>query len=171
MADVVSSLLFVGTTKVILDNLTLAVAGEADPADIEVLRAGLTEHAVSKNRKRDYKVLMVLLRDEVGNIVGGLYGNTLWGWLEISLLWVAEHWREDRYGSRILAAAEREAIARGCKHAKVETFSFQALEFYRKQGYEVFGKLDDFPDGESLYFLKKHLGKPDTETDATKTGF
>ena len=154
-----------------MDNLTITVEQDTHASAVDTLRAGLTEHALSKNRKRDYRVLMVLLRDETGGIVGGLYGNTLWGWLEISLLWVAEEVREGRYGSRILAAAEQEAIERGCKYAKVETFSFQALEFYRKQGYEVFGKLDDFPDGECLYFLKKHLRQPDTGTKTTKTGF
>ena len=140
-----------------MDELKLTITSEANPADVEALRVGLTEHATSKNRERDYKILMVLLRDEAGNIVGGLYGNTLWGWLEISLLWVAESLRIGGYGSRIMAAAEQEAIARGCRYAKVETFSFQALEFYRKQGYEVFAQLDDFPEGESFYFLKKRL--------------
>jgi GNAT superfamily N-acetyltransferase len=140
-----------------MDNLKLTIASEANPADVDRLRARLTEHALSKNRKRDYKVLMVLLRDEAGSIVGGLYGNTLWGWLEISLLWVDQHQRVARLGSRIMAAAEQEAIARGCRYAKEETFSFQALEFYRKKGHEVFAELDDFPEGESFYFLKKRL--------------
>ena len=140
-----------------MDQLKLTITSGANPADVEALRAGLTEHALSKNRERDYKILMVLLRDEAGSIVGGLYGNTLWGWLEISLLWVAESQRVARLGSRILAAAEQEAIARGCRYAKVETFSFQALEFYKKHRYEVFAELGDFPEGESFYFLKKRL--------------
>ena len=143
-----------------MDELKLTITSEANPAAVEALKAGLTEHALSKHRERDYKILMVLLRYEAGSIVGGLYGNTLWGWLEISLLWVNEHQRVARLGSRIMAAAEQEAIARGCRYAKVETFSFQALGFYRKQGYEVYAELDDFPEGESLYFLKKQLEKP-----------
>jgi GNAT superfamily N-acetyltransferase len=141
-----------------MDQLKLTITSGANPADVEALRVGLTEHAASKNRQRDYQILLVLLRDKTGNIVGGLYGNTLWGWLEISLLWVAEHHRIAKLGSRIMAAAEQEAIARGCRYAKVETFSFQALEFYQKQGYEVFAELDDFPEGERLYFLRKRLG-------------
>jgi len=140
-----------------MNNLQVTITSEANPADVEALRAGLTQHAAAKNRERDYQVLVVLLRDNTGEIVGGLYGNTLWGWLEISLLWVAESQRGARLGSRIMAAAEQEAIARGCCYAKVETFSFQALEFYRKQGYEVFAELNDFPVEQSLYFLKKRL--------------
>lgn len=140
-----------------MDDFTLTIESDADPTAIDRLRAGLTEHAASKNRQRDYQILLVLLRDKTGNIVGGLYGNTLWGWPEISLLWVAESLRIGGYGSRIMAAAEQEAIARGCRYAKVETFSFQALEFYQKQGYEVFAELDDFPEGESFYFMKKRL--------------
>jgi hypothetical protein len=33
--------------------------------------------------------------------------------------------------------------------------SWQALAFYERQGYTVFGVLDDFPPGHRKYFLAK----------------
>jgi hypothetical protein len=54
-----------------------------------------------------------------------------------------------------MEAAEREAVGRGCRHAYVETFGSQALDFYKKLGYEVFGTLDDFPRGEARFYLQK----------------
>ena len=58
----------------------------------------------------------------------------------------------------MIEAAEREGRARGCRLATLETHSFQAPEFYRKLGWEVFGVLDDYPAGHRKYYLKKSLG-------------
>ena len=60
-------------------------------------------------------------------------------------------------GSQLLAMAEQEAVARGCHSAYLDTFSFQALPFYQKQGYEVFGTLDNYPGEHKRYFLRKQL--------------
>jgi hypothetical protein len=42
-----------------------------------------------------------------------------------------------------------------------DTFSFQALDFYKKHGYVVFAKLNDIPPGHSRYYLKKLLEHAD----------
>jgi hypothetical protein len=52
---------------------------------------------------------------------------------------------------------EDEAIRRGCKHAHVDTLSFEARPFYEKLGYELFATLEDYPEGYCKYFLKKRL--------------
>ena len=53
--------------------------------------------------------------------------------------------------------AEAEAVRRGCKQAYLDTFDFQALDFYKNLGYQVFGTLDDFPEGHTRYFLQKRF--------------
>ncbi len=55
----------------------------------------------------------------------------------------------------MLRAAEQEAVKRSCLHAHLDTFDFQALPFYQKQGYEIFGQLEDYPVGHKRYFLQK----------------
>jgi hypothetical protein len=39
----------------------------------------------------------------------------------------------------------------------LDTFSFQAPDFYKQHGYQVFGELQDFPSGHQRYYLKKQL--------------
>jgi len=90
-------------------------------------------------------------------IVGGVIAETYWDWLYIDLLWVADELRGRGHGHRLLMAAEHEARQRGAKNAYLDTFSFQAPDFYERHGYRVFGELQDFPPGYQRYFLKKQL--------------
>jgi GNAT superfamily N-acetyltransferase len=89
--------------------------------------------------------------------VGGLRGDTHWGWLFVGKMAIRAEGRNQGYGTRLLALAEQEARARGCHHAYVDTLSFQALPFYQKQGYTVFGTLDCCPGEHKQYYLQKEL--------------
>ncbi|MHA6692626.1 GNAT family N-acetyltransferase [Devosia sp. A449] len=101
--------------------------------------------------------LAVLLRDETGELVGGLSGYTAWGWLYVQWLWLAEDQRGGGWAGRMLAAAEEEARQRGCHGAHIDTFNPVALKVYERQGYAVFGQLPDFPKGQTRSFLMKVL--------------
>lgn len=131
---------------------------EDDPApeDVRFLVAGLVEYNTSKAEPENYRPLTIFLRDRRGQIVGGLRGHTGWGWLFISHLWLSEAARGRGYGTELVAAAEREAVTRGCRHAHLDTFSFQARAFYEGLGYEVFGALEDYPRGHTRFYLRKH---------------
>jgi len=125
------------------------------PAATEILNGlvGFNEAQGFTANRRDL-IISVKLGDKV---VGGLKAQTHWGWLYVSQLWVAESHRAQGLGSKLLKSAEAEAIERQCRHSYLDTFSFQALGFYQKNGYQVFGELADFPKGKCRYFLKKDL--------------
>ena len=89
--------------------------------------------------------LHILLRDQDGRLLGGLIADSYWGWLDVDDFWLDETMRGQGLGRAMLLAAEKEAISRGCRYAKLETFSFQARGFYEKCGYRVIGQLDEYP--------------------------
>ena len=103
------------------------------------------------------KQLCFVLRAPDKKTVGGLIGKTYWDWLYIDLLFVKEELRGRGYGHRLLEMAEDEARKCGVKNVYLDTFSFQAPEFYKKYGYHVFGELKDFPQGHQRYFFTKQL--------------
>jgi GNAT superfamily N-acetyltransferase len=80
-----------------------------------------------------------------------------WGILYIDAVWVDEGWRGRGLGTRLLNRIEHEARKRGCSLVHLDTFDFQAREFYENSGYELFGTLDDCPPGHRRYYLKKAL--------------
>ncbi|MBD0369954.1 MAG: GNAT family N-acetyltransferase [Pyrinomonadaceae bacterium] len=138
-----------------MTELKISIEENPEPADLDIIERALVEHNEAKSEPRNYTPLAIFLRNNEGQIVGGLRGVTVWGWLFVSQLWVAENLRGQDYGTKLMEAAELEAKARNCHAAYVDTFSFLALDFYRKVGYTVFGQLEDFPKGHTRYFLKK----------------
>lgn len=105
--------------------------------------------------------LALFVRDAAGQIIGGLTADTYWdSWLEIADLWLDDSLRGQGVGAELLHRAEVEAMVRGCTRAHLQTFSFQARDFYRKYGWREVGALEDFPPGETFYWMRKDFGRP-----------
>ena len=132
---------------------------DAPPPDaLGKIRDPLREFNRGMAGESGQRPLAVLLSDpESKDIVGGLWGNTRWGFLQIYLLFIPEFLRRQRLGSKLIRMAEDEAIRRGCHVAWVGTYEFQARGFYERHGYTVFGQLDGPPPVYPSYFLKKSL--------------
>ena len=135
----------------------LTVEGTPNPVDVAALSERLYEYNAAATGHDDGQELAVFVRGEDGEIRGGLYGWTWAGRLQIQYLWLHDSLRGQGYGSRLLAAAEEAGRQRGCPVAFVETYSFQAPDFYRAHGYEIYHTQDEFPPGHWHYFLKKSL--------------
>ena len=110
-----------------------------------------------KARKEGRRPLNIVIRNDNGNIIGGLIGFTYWNWLDVDRLWIEDRFRRRGLGRDLLNRAHIEAKRRGCIHAKLSTFSFQARVFYEKLGYKVVGELNDYPPGESFFWMKNNL--------------
>jgi len=101
--------------------------------------------------------LCFVLKASDQSVLGGVIGIVYWDWLYVDLMWLPEALRGQGYGSRLLTLIEEEGRQRGARHVHLDTFSFQAPEFYKRHGYRVFGELSDFPPGHTRYYLTKDL--------------
>ena len=137
--------------------LALEVTDTPDQDDLEAIGSALAAFNHGDVGPTERKALAVFVRDGNGRIVAGISGYTAWGWLYVQWLFVAESHRGHGLAGQMLAAAEAEALRRGCHGAYIDTFNPQALQIYKRAGYQVFGSLPDFPKGRSRSFLSKAL--------------
>ncbi|WP_337264321.1 MULTISPECIES: GNAT family N-acetyltransferase [unclassified Serratia (in: enterobacteria)] len=137
--------------------MNITVTDDLRPEDTEEIR----NHLKAYNRQFVGDILNknigVFVLDAQGNKMAGLTGNTVGHWLSIDLLWVSESLRGEGVGSQLIKAAEQQAMAEGCKYARVDTFSFQARPFYEKQGYQLQMILRNAPIEHERYFFTKSL--------------
>ncbi len=140
-----------------MQSLRISSEPAADEATKDLIRDALDESNMVITGRRDYQPLAIFLRDETGAIRGGAVGYSWGGWLHLEYLWVAEALRGQGYGTKLLRAAEAEARGRGCQGVFLDSFDFQAPEFYRRFGYQVYAELPDLPPGHTLYYLSKAL--------------
>ena len=103
------------------------------------------------------KPLAILIKDDAGQTIGGLWGTSLFRWLVVELVFVPETLRGTGLGTTIMRKAETIARERDCIGIWLDTYSFQAPDFYRRLGFESFGQVDDQPPGETRHFMKKSL--------------
>ena len=132
------------------------VTATPETADLITLVEGLNAYAEGMAPPRIKQDIGIFVREN-GRLVAGLYGATYWNWLHIKLLWVDDALRGRGIGRQLMQVAETEAIQRGCHAALVDTHSFQAEGFYTQLGYEVFGRLEDFPPRHQRVYLQKRL--------------
>ena len=137
----------------------LEITSAPEPADIALLGKRLSDFNDADVGASERQALAVFMRDDANAIVGGISGYTAWGWLFVQWLWVDENWRGQHLASRMLDAAEAEAVARGCHGAWIDTFNPVALKTYERQGYQAFGVLSDFPVGRTRTFLQRRFAK------------
>ncbi|PQZ59646.1 MULTISPECIES: N-acetyltransferase [Bacillus] len=114
------------------------------------------KHFPSDLRDR-YLEIHLFLKDENSKIRGGILGEVCWNWLEIHSFIIDEDIRALGYGTKLLLEVEKIALERNCDFIKVDTLSFQALDFYKKYGYKEYGILDNVGRDYKHYYLKKDL--------------
>ena len=138
--------------------MALIITKSINPAEQEELLAGLREYNLRYLDATQFGETGVYIRDEAGGMLGGLIAKRKANWLCIEYLWVSEARRGDGLGSQLMREAENQAREAGCRHVLVDTFSFQALPFYQKQGYQLQMSLPDFPHvGMARHYLTKAL--------------
>jgi len=135
----------------------IASRGDLKPKDKKVLVKGLLSHHASKGHPRKSELFSIALKDKKNKLLGGVVVCFLWNGMEIQSLWVDESIRKQGWACKLMEVVEKEAIKRGCTVAYTNTFPWQAPEFYKKLGYTLYGKLDNFPKGSNLSYYKKNL--------------
>lgn len=141
-----------------MNNLTLRFAeGEPKTKDKKIVSDGLLTHHASSGHTRITTYYSIFVINDENKILGGIILSFLWNGMRIDSLWVDESIRSQRWGTKLIEEAEKEARKRNCSVIYTDTFSWQAPDFYKKLGYKEYGKLKDFPVGNTLTYFQKRL--------------
>lgn len=98
-----------------------------------------------------------VIEDDNGNIVAGIICKMYcWNVLYIDTLWVSQEERKKGLGTMLIKEVERIARENSCSLIHLDTFDFQALDFYKKHGYNIFGVLEGYPKDHKRFFMKKN---------------
>ena len=111
----------------------------------------------SKREEAESEPLNLYVEDEKGNLLAGLVAETFGNCLEIEYLFVKEELRGQGIGSKLLQQAESEAKKRNCRFSFVNTYQFQAPDFYLSHGYKEVFALQDYPYTGQRYYYQKDL--------------
>lgn len=101
--------------------------------------------------------ISIFIKDDNNNVVGGIICYLSPNSMYIESIWVDERIRKQKYGSKLMKMAEDEAIKHGCKISTVDTFGWQAEEFYLNNDYKRVGETKDHIFGYSRISLRKDL--------------
>ncbi|HEY2701495.1 MAG TPA: GNAT family N-acetyltransferase [Pseudonocardiaceae bacterium] len=135
-----------------------AITDQPGEADLAVLEKGLDVFNEQAAGALDRRALAVFVRDPAtGRVVGGLSGRTSFGLLFVDYFYLPPSLRGSGLGRELLRQAENEAVRRGCRAGFLYTISFQAPEFYRRNGWRSFGEIASQPGGISRVFFTKDL--------------
>ena len=88
-----------------------------------------------------------------GAVVGAAVGRRWGECCELQQLWVDPGYRRRGVGSRLVRLFEERAAEHGCRTFYLETFSFQAPQFYRSLGYHAAAEIGGFPGGIVKYLM------------------
>ncbi len=141
-----------------MNPVNLAICTDVEKDYIEQKIVEYNSKQVPFSQKNDFINLDYVMKDKEGEIIGGITAVLYcWKCLYINVLWVTEKYRHQGYGAILLHQVESAAQNQGCILSHLDTFDFQAKDFYLNQGYEIFGILDDCPQDHQRFFLKKIL--------------
>jgi GNAT superfamily N-acetyltransferase len=109
-------------------------------------------------QSEDWINVSYVLKDNTGQVMAGI-NATLYCWniMYVDILYVDYLQRGKGYGRLLLDKAESKAKSLGGYMSHLDTFDWQAKEFYEHLGYVVFGILENCPRGHNRYYMKKEF--------------
>ncbi|CZL18889.1 TPA: GNAT family N-acetyltransferase [Legionella pneumophila] len=137
--------------------LKLSFLENPNPDDVQILTNGIKEYAKQQRGFESLDFFACFIRDADNSIIGGCSGGTLYGGLHIDNLWVSEPIRHQGWGTKLMQAALRYGNEKGCAFATVNTMDWEAIEFYKKLGFELEFERHGFQKNSIFYFLRKEF--------------
>ena len=148
-----------GKYKIMANSEVLTLETTDCEEDVDFIEKSLRQQnrleAPSTQSKEPIKYNLVL-KDKSGDVVGGVITTIYRYSMYVETLWIDEKYRKGGYGTHLMKQAEETARVHGCTMMQLDTFNYQAPEFYKKLGFVQFGELG-YKEGFVRYYFSKVL--------------
>ena len=123
----------------------------------EKIDQGIKEFNKIYLKKWESKNISLYIKDLSGEIIAGLHGNYVNEYMRISNAWVKKQHRKQGLGTKLFKELENFARSKKCKYIQLDTYEFQALNFYIKLGYQLIATIPKWIKNYDNYNLRKEL--------------
>ena len=138
-------------------NYSINYESNPNPEDIQHLNDAISDQAKNKKGMMSLGFFGFFIRDRKGMLVGGCAGDNMYGAVFVGQLWVKDELRNQGYGTALMQKAEDLARKNNCNFIAVNTFDWEALDFYKNLGFYVEFERKGFDKDSIFYFLRKDL--------------
>lgn len=118
---------------------------------------GFGRHARAMTGRDEKFDPVAFIANDRGSFAGAIVAELFWGALHIKYVYVDEAYRGKGIGSQLMERALKYGRENKCLFAFVETMSFQALDFYRKMGFELEFTRSGYKYDASFHYLRRTL--------------
>lgn len=140
-----------------MSDFTIAEAADPDAAYMPIWAPLLAFNQATVGGAQGVPFALTITAPGSEKVRGGLWALSLWGSFYIGLVVAPDGARGQGLGTELIARAEAEARARGCRQMWLDTYAFQAAAFYEKLGFERFGQIDGPAPMFPRVFMQKAL--------------
>jgi ribosomal protein S18 acetylase RimI-like enzyme len=138
--------------------MAYSITNETAPSETydTFFRTYFQEYSLKKlGKDANWQSWRFVARDDE-SIVGIIQGDMMWDVLHIELLMVKPEYRKLGVGGLLVSKVVDLAKEHCCAMMTVETFDFQAPEYWQAKGFKIDLKRGGY-DGNTLYYLSKLL--------------
>ena len=136
---------------------TFFSADAVAPEWLQAVDDGLDQHNGAVRALQDVRALHVVACGADGQVIGGAVGRSWGRCCELQQLWVADAHRHSGIGTELMRRFEADAAQRQCALIYLDTFSFQAPQFYGKCGFTVLLETRGYTEGIVRFTMQKTL--------------
>lgn len=121
-----------------------------------VILSGHKKYEASHGFVCNYKPFSLLAKNSSDEVLGALQGYSAFSEIYVDDLWVDSSQRGKGIGRSLMAKLEEEFKQQGFNNINLVTSAFQAVDFYKKCGYEVefFRENKKNPKFSKTFFIK-----------------
>lgn len=101
--------------------------------------------------------LSFCMKDGAGKVIAGIVATLKGNVVDISYLWVAQAARKKGCGSLLLKTLEKKAKEKNANRINVDTYEFQAPDFYPKYGFKLYAYMENCVGKYGKFYYTKEI--------------